>query len=192
MLFLDYNNPQYYELTKRFRELEPKEIPRMSLPVDAHKKRKDLIDMFPSEIKAYNVPVENRELWHKAATTCDVVRSLLSKGQSIADLLDSMNMPDQSKDVKIIAWKYDEIFDAFLIKRVNGLCDVYHYYTSIFKLQVQHLMELHKLQLINHSRAERGNKLVMLLDAGISRMPSYLQVRGQQEDRVYLQNKKKK
>ncbi|KAK1427810.1 hypothetical protein QVD17_16505 [Tagetes erecta] len=64
MFFLDYSNPQYYELTKRYRVLEPKEIPLMALPVDAHKKRKELIDMFPSEMKSYNIQVDVRESWH--------------------------------------------------------------------------------------------------------------------------------
>ncbi|KAK1424430.1 hypothetical protein QVD17_19759 [Tagetes erecta] len=115
MLYLDYNNPQYFELTKRFKVLEPKEIPLMALPVDAHKKRKDLFDMFPSEMKAYHIPMDVRESWHRAAIAGDIVRSLLSKGQSVADLLDSMIVPEKSKDVKIIAWKYDEVFDAFLM-----------------------------------------------------------------------------
>ncbi|KAK1411715.1 hypothetical protein QVD17_38275 [Tagetes erecta] len=150
--------------------LEPKEIPLMALPEDEHKKRKELIDMFPSEMKSYNIPMEVRESWHKSATVGDIVRPLLSKGQSVADLLDSMIVPEKSKDVKIIAWKYDEIFDVFLIKRVNGLCDVYHYYSSIFKLPVQDLKELHK----------------------ISRMPKFLEFQGQQEDKAYLNTKKKK
>ncbi|KAK1427966.1 hypothetical protein QVD17_16745 [Tagetes erecta] len=137
MLFLDYNNRQYFELNK-------------------------------SEMKAYHIPMVVRESWHKAATTGDIVRSLLSKGESVADLLDSLIVPEKSKDVKIIAWKYDEVFDAFFIKRVNGLCDVYHYYSSIFKLPVQDLKELHKLRLINHAKARK------------------------QEDKVYLDNKKKK
>ncbi|KAK1411654.1 hypothetical protein QVD17_38211 [Tagetes erecta] len=190
MFYLDYNNPQYYELTKRYKVLGPKEIPVMALPEDAHKKRKELIDMFPSEVKSYNVPMDVRESWHKSATAGDIVRSLLSKGQSVAELLDSMIVPEKSKKVKIIAWKYDEVFDAFLIKRVNGLCDVYHYYSSIFKLEVQDLKELHKLRLINHTHAERGDKCVMLLDAGISRLPKYLEFRGQQEDSAYVQSKK--
>ncbi|KAK1414797.1 hypothetical protein QVD17_30556 [Tagetes erecta] len=101
-----------------------------------------------------------------------------------------MIVPEKSKKVKIIAWKYDEVFDAFLIKRVNGLCDVYHYYSSIFKLEVQDLKELHKLRLINHTHAERGDKCAMLLDAGISRLPKYLEFRGQQEDSAYVQSKK--
>ncbi|KAK1429943.1 hypothetical protein QVD17_12302 [Tagetes erecta] len=143
MFFLDYNNLQYYELTKRYKVLEPKEITVMALPEDAHKKRKELIDMFPSELKSYNIPMDVRESWHKSATAGDVVRSLLSKGQSVAELLDSMIVPEKSKKVKIIAWKYDEVFDAFLIKRVNGLCDVYHYYSSIFKLEVQDLNDMH-------------------------------------------------
>ncbi|KAK1419461.1 hypothetical protein QVD17_28630 [Tagetes erecta] len=172
--------------------LEPKEIPLMALPVDAHKKRKELIDMFPSEMKSYNIPMEVRESWHKSATTGDIVRSLLSKGQSVAELLDSKIVPEKSKEVKIIAWKYDEICDAFLIKRVNGLCDVYHYYSIIFKLPVQDLKELHKLRLINYTRAERGDKCAMLLDAGISRMPKYLEFRGQQEDKIYFDTKKRK
>ncbi|KAK1414849.1 hypothetical protein QVD17_30610 [Tagetes erecta] len=192
MFYLDYNNPQYFELTKRFKVLGPKEIPVMALPEDAHKKRHELIDMFPSDVKAYNIPMNVRESWHKSATAGDVVRSLLSKGQSIAELLDSMIVPEKNKKVKIIAWKYDEVFDAFMIKRVNGLCDVYHYFSSIFKLEVQDLKELHKLRLINHTRAERGDKCVMLLDAGIARPPKYLDFRGQQEDSAYVQAKKQR
>ncbi|KAK1415072.1 hypothetical protein QVD17_30842 [Tagetes erecta] len=192
MFYLDYNNPQYYELTKRYKVLGPKEIPVMALPEDAHKKRHELMDMFPSEVKSYNIPMDVRESWHKSATAGDVVRSLLSKGQSIAELLDSMIVPEKSKKVKIIAWKYDEVFDAFMIKRVNGLCDVYHYYSSIFKLEVQDLKELHKLRLINHTHVERGDKCAMLLDAGISRSPKYLDFRGQQEDSAYVQAKKQR
>ncbi|KAK1429975.1 hypothetical protein QVD17_12366 [Tagetes erecta] len=192
MFYLDYNNPQYFELTKRFKVLGPKEIPVMALPENAHKKRHELIDMFPSEVKSYNIPMDVRESWHKSATAGDVVRSLLSKGQSIAELLDSMIVPEKNKKVKIIAWKYDEVFDAFMIKRVNGLCDVYHYYSSIFKLEVQDLKELHKLRLINHTHAERGDKCVMLLDAGIARPPKYLDFRGQQEDTAYVQAKKER
>ncbi|KAK1427958.1 hypothetical protein QVD17_16731 [Tagetes erecta] len=190
MFYLDYNNPQYYELTKRYNVLGPKEIPVMALPENAHKKRQELIDMFPSEVKSYNIPMDVRESWHKSATAGDIVRSLLSKGQSVAELLDSMIVPEKSKKVKIIAWKYDEVFDAFMIKRVNGLCDVYHYYSSIFKLEVQDLKELHKLRLVNHTHAERGDKCAMLLDAGISRLPKYLEFRGQQEDSAYVQSKK--
>ncbi|KAK1431877.1 hypothetical protein QVD17_08635 [Tagetes erecta] len=192
MFYLDYNNPQYFELTKRFKVLGPKEIPVMALPENAHKKRHELMDMFPSEAKSYNIPMEVRETWHKSATAGDVVRSLLSKGQSIAELLDSMIVPEKNKKVKIIAWKYDEVFDAFMIKRVNGLCDVYHYFSSIFKLEVQDLKELHKLRLINHTRAERGDKCVMLLDAGIGRSPKFLDFRGQQEDSAYVQAKKER
>ncbi|KAK1419478.1 hypothetical protein QVD17_28650 [Tagetes erecta] len=121
MFYLDYNNPQYYELTKRYKILGPKELPVMALPENAHKKRHELMDMFPSEVKSYNIPMDVRESWHKSATAGDVVRSLLSKGQSIAELLDSMIVPEKNKKVKIIAWKYDEVFDAFMIKRVNGL-----------------------------------------------------------------------
>ncbi|KAK1411672.1 hypothetical protein QVD17_38230 [Tagetes erecta] len=192
MFYLDYNNPQYFELTKRFKVLGPKEIPVMALPENAHKKRHELMDMFPSEVKSYNIPMEVRETWHKAATPGDVVRSLMSKGQSIAELLDSMIVPEKNKKVKIIAWKYDEIFDAFMIKRVNGLCDVYHYYSSIFKLEVQDLKELHKLKLINHTHAERGDKCVILLDAGMSRTAKFLDFRGQQEDTAYVQAKKQR
>ncbi|KAK1419498.1 hypothetical protein QVD17_28670 [Tagetes erecta] len=192
MFYLDYNNPQYYELTKRDKVLGPEEIPVMALPENAHKKRHELMDMFPSEVKSYNIPMDVRESWHKSATAGDVVRSLLSKGQSIAELLDSMIVPEKSKKVKIIVWKYDEVFDAFMIKRVNGLCDVYHYYSSIFKLEVQDLKELHKLRLINHTHAERGDKCAMLLDAGISRSPKYLDFRGQQEDSAYIQGKKQR
>ncbi|KAK1440696.1 hypothetical protein QVD17_06525 [Tagetes erecta] len=192
MFYLDYNNPQYFELTKRFKVLGPKEIPVMALPENAHKKRHELMDMFPSEVKSYNIPMEVRETWHKSATAGDVVRSLLSKGQSIAELLDSMIVPEKNKKVKIIAWKYDEVFDAFMIKRVNGLCDVYHYYSSIFKLEVQDLKELHKLRLINHTHAERGEKCVMLLDAGLSRTAKFLDFRGQQEDTAYVQAKKQR
>ncbi|KAK1406242.1 hypothetical protein QVD17_41532 [Tagetes erecta] len=192
MFYLDYNNPQYYELTKRYKILGPKEIPVMALPENAHKKRHELMDMFPSEVKSYNIPMDIRESWHKSATTGDVVRSLLSKGQSIAELLDSMIVPEKNKKVKIIAWKYDEVFDAFMIKRVNGLCDVYHYYSSIFKLEVQDLKELHKLRLINHTHAERGDKCAILLDAGLSRTQKYLDFRGQQEDSAYVQAKKER
>ncbi|KAK1406252.1 hypothetical protein QVD17_41543 [Tagetes erecta] len=192
MFYLDYNNPQYYELTKRYKILGPKELPVMALPENAHKKRHELMDMFPSEVKSYNIPMDIRESWHKSATAGDVVRSLLSKGQSIAELLDSMIVPEKNKKVKIIAWKYDEVFDAFMIKRVNGLCDVYHYYSSIFKLEVQDLKELHKLRLINHTHAERGDKCAMLLDAGIARSPKYLDFRGQQEDSAYVQAKKER
>ncbi|KAK1431890.1 hypothetical protein QVD17_08663 [Tagetes erecta] len=192
MFYLDYNNPQYYELTKRYKILGPKELPVMALPENAHKKRHELMDMFPSEAKSYNIPMDVRESWHKSATAGDVVRSLLSKGQSIAELLDSMIVPEKNKKVKIIAWKYDEVFDAFMIKRVNGLCDVYHYYSSIFKLEVQDLKELHKLRLINHTHAERGDKCAMLLDAGIARPPKYLDFRGQQEDSAYVQAKKER
>ncbi|KAK1414773.1 hypothetical protein QVD17_30532 [Tagetes erecta] len=192
MFYFDYNNPQYFELTKRYKVLGPKEIPVMALPENAHKKRHELMDMFPSEVKTYNIPMDVRESWHKSATAGDVVRSLLSKGQSIAELLDSMIVPEKNKKVKIIAWKYDEVFDAFMIKRVNGLCDVYHYYSSIFKLEVQDLKELHKLRLINHTHAERGDKCAMLLDAGITRPPKYLDFRGQQEDTAYVQAKKQR
>ncbi|KAK1414986.1 hypothetical protein QVD17_30752 [Tagetes erecta] len=192
MFYLDYNNPQYFELTKRFKVLGPKEIPVMALPEDAHKKRHELMDMFPSEAKSYNIPMEVRETWHKSTTPGDVVRSLMSKGQSIAELLDSMIVPEKNKKVKIIAWKYDEVFDAFMIKRVNGLCDVYHYYSSIFKLEVQDLKELHKLKLINHTHAERGDKCVILLDAGMSRTAKFLDFRGQQEDTAYVQAKKQR
>ncbi|KAK1408288.1 hypothetical protein QVD17_39936 [Tagetes erecta] len=192
MFYLDYNNPQYYELTKRFKVLGPKEIPVMALPENAHKKRHELMDMFPSEAKSYNIKMEVRESWHKSATAGDIVRSLLSKGQSIAELLNSMIVPEKNKKVKIIAWKYDEVFDAFMIKRVNGLCDVYHYYSSIFKLEVQDLKELHKLRLINHTHAERGDKCVMLLDAGMGRTTKFLDFRGQQEDTAYVQAKKQR
>ncbi|KAK1429800.1 hypothetical protein QVD17_12038 [Tagetes erecta] len=119
-------------------------------------------------------------------------QSLLSKGQSVANLLDSMIVLEKSKDVQIIAWKYYELFDAFLIKRVNGFCDIYHYYSSIYKLPVQDLKELHKLRLITHTRAERGEKCAMLLDAGISRMAKFLEFRGQQEDKIYLDRMTKK
>ncbi|KAK1411448.1 hypothetical protein QVD17_37997 [Tagetes erecta] len=192
MFYLDYNNPQYFELTKKYKILGPKEIPVMALPENAHKKRHELMDMFPSEVKSYNIPMDVRETWHKSSTPGDVVRSLMSKGQSIAELLDSMIVPEKNKKVKIIAWKYDEVFDAFMIKRVNGLCDVYHYYSSIFKLEVQDLKELHKLRLINHTRAERGEKCVILLDAGMSRTAKFLDFRGQQEDTAYVQAKKQK
>ncbi|KAK1441059.1 hypothetical protein QVD17_06896 [Tagetes erecta] len=168
------------------------QLPVMAPPENAHKKRHELMDMFPSEVKSYNIPMDVRESWHKSATAGDVVRSLLSKGQSIAELLDSMIVPEKNKKVKIIAWKYDEVFDAFMIKRVNGLCDVYHYYSSIFKLEVQDLKELHKLRLINHTHAERGDKCAMLLDAGIARPPKYLDFRGQQEDTAYVQAKKER
>ncbi|KAK1424574.1 hypothetical protein QVD17_19907 [Tagetes erecta] len=192
MFYLDYNNPQYFELTKKFKVLGPKEIPVMALPENAHKKRHELMDMFPSEVKSYNIPMEVRETWHKSSTPGDVVRSLMSKGQSIAELLDSMIVPEKNKKVKIIAWKYDEVFDAFIIKRVNGLCDVYHYYSSIFKLEVQDLKELNKLRLINHTHAERGDKCVILLDAGLSRTAKFLDFRGQQEDTAYVQAKKQR
>ncbi|KAK1431859.1 hypothetical protein QVD17_08603 [Tagetes erecta] len=79
-----------------------------------------------------------------------------------------------------------------MIKRVNGLCDVYHYYSSIFKLEVQDLKELNKLRLINHTHAERGDKCVILLDAGLSRTAKFLDFRGQQEDTAYVQAKKQR
>ncbi|KAK1414947.1 hypothetical protein QVD17_30713 [Tagetes erecta] len=119
--------------------------------------------MFPSEMKVYNVPLETRELWNRASTVGDIVRPLLNKGQSVIEKLDPMIVPNKTKDVKIFSWKYDEIFDEFFIKRVNGVCDVYHYYTSIFKLQVQDLKEMHMTPLISHPKANIGQRFVMLL-----------------------------
>lgn len=110
----------------------------------------------------------------------------------MADLLNVIILPDTTKDVKIIAWKYGEIFDAFLVKGVNDICDVYHYYSSMLKLPVQDLKELNKLPLINPTNAARGEGLVNLLRVGATRLPSYLETRCDQEDKAYFQNKKSK
>jgi len=115
--------------------------------------------MFP-ETGAYEVPIEKRRTWNTVSTIGDVERNLLQKGQSVAELIDAMVVPANTKEVKIVAWKYDAVFDAFLVKRVNALCDVYHFYTSILQLPVQDLKELVKLPLLNPSQSERGEGLV--------------------------------
>jgi len=72
--------------------------------------------MFLEEKQVYNVPVEQ---WQLAKTVGDLGRNMLLKGQSVAELLDAVIVPVNTKEIKIIAWKYDEVFDVFLIKRVN-------------------------------------------------------------------------
>lgn len=105
---------------------------------------------------------------NKSRSVRDLVRNVLHKGQSVAELLNAMIVPDTTKEVKIMAWKkYDECFDAFLTKRVNAICDVYHYYSSIIKLPVQDLNDLHKIPLLNPSKAARCEDFVNLLNAGI-------------------------
>lgn len=90
-----------------------------------------------------------------------------------------------------MAWKYDEAFDVFFINRVNAICDVYHYYSSIINLPVQDLKELNKLPLLNSFKAERGESFVNLLNVGISRMLAFLKTRCNQEDKEYFKSKKK-
>ncbi|KAK1415095.1 hypothetical protein QVD17_30866 [Tagetes erecta] len=129
---------------------------------------------------------------HTSQTVGDLVRNVLHKGQSIAELVDSMIVPANTKEVKIVGWKYDEVFDVFLIKRVNALCDVYHFYTSILQLLVQDLQELVKLPLRNPSRSERAEGLVNLLNIGVNRSKGYLETRCSQEDSRYFDHKKRK
>lgn len=124
----------------------------MSISPTEHDRRKELMKMFPqSGHRSYEVPVEQRKTWLESRSDGDLVRNVLQKGQSVADLLNAKVVPANTKEVKILAWKYNEAFDAFLIKRVNSICDVYHFYSSLLKLQVQDLKELVKLPLINSS-----------------------------------------
>jgi len=191
MMMLDMQNPEYLEITKRTRILKPEEIVRMSYGPEVHDRRKEIIAMFP-ETGVYEVPLEKRQTWTSFRTVGDVVRNLLQKGQSVAELLDAMVVPANTKAVKIVAWKYDAVFDAFLIKRVNALCDVYHFYTSILQLPVQDLKELAKLPLRNPTNSERGKGLVTLLEAGVERAPCFLSYRCEREDKAYFKEKNKK
>lgn len=70
----------------------------------------------------------------------------------MANMLNAMVVPTNTKEVKIVAWKY-EVFYAFLIKRVNVICDVYHFYSSILQLLVQDLKESVKLPFISSTRS---------------------------------------
>lgn len=103
-----------------------------------------------------------------------------------------MNIPDKKKEVKIITWKYDDVFNAFLVKRVNEICDVHHYYSTMLKLLVQDLKELNKLPLINPTKVARGEDLVNLLSVGLNRLPTFHQTRYDPEDKKYFQRKTSK
>lgn len=107
-------------------------------------------------------------------------------------MLNAMIVLDTTKEVKIVAWKYDECFDACLIKRVNAICDAYHYYSSIINLPVQDLKELYRIPLLNPSKPARVEDFVKLLNAGLSRMPSFVQTRCDQEDDVFSTKKRTK
>ena len=185
MVVLDVDNPEYLELTKRTRKLEPKEILNMELRPDIHEKGKELIRMFMESApapQAYNIPIEERKTWSVSRSVGDLVRSVLQRGQSVADLIDAMVAPASTKDVKILAWKYDVDFDAFLVKRVNAVCDVYHFFSSILQLPVQDLKEL----------AWRGYRLESLIQTIVHKEKNFLSYRCLKEDAEHFENKKKK
>ncbi|KAK1427967.1 hypothetical protein QVD17_16746 [Tagetes erecta] len=75
------------------------------------------------------------------------VRSMVEKGQTVQELLAKIVAYSSNHKSKIIAWKFDEDFKGFIIKRINGSCEVYYFLTYIAKLDQQYLKELRSLSL---------------------------------------------
>ena len=50
-----------------------------------------------------------------------------------------------------------------MIKRINGVVELFHYYSHIFRLPDEDLRELAELKLINHHNQNRGTEFEMLL-----------------------------
>lgn len=78
MIYLDVDNPEYLEITKRTRLLKPKEIKAMSMDDSVLKKGKELMDMFPqSKSAAYEIPIGHKQTWNKSGSVRDFVRNVL-------------------------------------------------------------------------------------------------------------------
>lgn len=54
------------------------------------------------------------------------------------------------RKAKIIALKYDDGLKGFIIKRINGSCELHYLYTHITNLLQQDINELRNLFLVNH------------------------------------------
>lgn len=55
------------------------------------------------------------------------VRSMIEKGQTMQELMAHTMAMTSDRHSKLIAWKYDEDFIGFILKRINGSCEVVTY-----------------------------------------------------------------
>jgi len=124
------------------------------------------------------------------------VRSLVEKGQTVQELLAKTVAFSTDHQSKIKAWKFDEDFKGFILKRINGACEVYYFLTQIARLEQQDLKELRKLSLVNHKFSVRGTTCEFMLDKLFTSDKSYYLSLAKLQDAKYFheksQEKKKK
>ena len=90
-------------------------------------------------------------------------KDLFSGGQTYYELQQGFSIPKYKKDLKIIALKFYKDWDAFMIKRINGVVELFHHYNYIFRLLEEDLRKLADLKMINHHNRNRGTKFEMIL-----------------------------
>ena len=90
-------------------------------------------------------------------------KDIITTGQTFRDLRKGFSILKEDKRLKIIAWKYDADWDAFLIKRINGVVDIFHYFSQIFELPDEDLRELADLPMINPGNRNKGVELEIML-----------------------------
>lgn len=80
IIYLDLDNPDYLEISKRTRILKPKEISNMVMQESVIRNRRELILMFPeTEASAYHTPVNPKQTWIKSKIVGDLVPNVLQK-----------------------------------------------------------------------------------------------------------------
>lgn len=94
--------------------------------------------------------------------------------------------PSSNKEVKIVSWKYDDVYNAFLIKRVNGLCDVFYQYIDMLKLPVQDIKELIKIPLVNHTKHHRREFFEEQLKKSYFQNKSAFEALARKQDKIFF------
>ncbi|KAK1421808.1 hypothetical protein QVD17_24442 [Tagetes erecta] len=132
---------------------------------------------------------EEMENWFPKRPIGVSVRSLVEKGQTVQELLAKTVAYSTDHKAKIIAWKFDEDFKGFIIKRINGACEVYYFFTHIARLEQQDLKELRSLSLENHKFSVRGTSCEFMLDKLFTSDKDYYLSLAKLQDAKYLHEK---
>lgn len=59
---------------------------------------------------------------------------MIEKGQIVQELMAHTVAVTTDKQPKLSAWKFDEDFKCYILKRINGTCEVYYLLTHILNM----------------------------------------------------------
>lgn len=111
---------------------------------------------------------------------------MVEQGQTVDELLAQTVAITTDCQAKIIAQKFDT---DFIIKRINGLCELYYLLTHIVNLPQQDLKELKNLSLVNHKFSVRGVSCEFMLENLFNNNKAHYKALAKVQDANYFHDK---